>query len=370
MTCTPASSIIDGIVLEASDPQQMGRIKVWCPAIDGDLAYIKIENLPWATYVSPLAGQTRNYPAGSSGMKTKGLTSYGFWAVPKVGAQVIIALLYGDANRRFYIGSFFGDHGNRSLPTGRNRPDLAKAPVSDTFDPMEPQTSNMTAQFGGNLDASQAKTRGAFERQAAQDKDIKDGAEGYQKGVVKDSLDSQMYCLTTPGRHALIFQDHPSTSRVRLKTAEGNQVIFDDVNERIYVSTAAGKTWFELDKDGHVHLYGAASVSVSAGEDINFSAKGKINLSAGKDINIAAGGALKGTACGGLHLVGKSVNIESSAAFDILAAAKLTLTGSAVNLNGPPAQPAKCADTPSIVPNHEPWKRPATKGKRGTKWKE
>ena len=363
------NQIIEGIVLDTNDPQQMGRIKVWCPALDGDLDTVVVSNLPWAVYVSPLAGQTRDYPGGSSGLKTHGLLSYGFWAVPKVGAQVLIALLYSEPGRRFYLGSYFGDHGNRSLPTGRNRPDIAKAPVSDTFDPVEPQTTNLNAQFGGNLGASEAQTRGAYERQAAMDKTVKDGTEGYQSGVVDPDLDSQMYCLTTPGRHSIIFQDHPFTSRVRVKTAEGNQIIFDDVNERIYVSTAAGKTWVELDKDGHIHMYGADSVSVSSGGDINMSAKGKINLAAGKDINLAAGGALKGSACDGVHLVGKTVNIESSSTFDILAAAKLTLTGSAINLNGPPAQPAECADSPSIVPNHEPWTRPATSGKRGPKWK-
>ena len=362
-------NLVEGIVLETSDPQQMGRVKVWCPAIDGDLRYVNIENLPWAIYLSPLAGQTRDYPGGSSGAPTAGLASYGFWAIPKLGAQVIIALLYGDTNRRFYLGSYFGDHGNRSLPQGRNRPDLAKGPLSDTFDPIEPATTNLNAQFGGNLDVSEAKTRGAYERQAGQDKDVKDGTEGYQKGVVESGLDSQMYCLTTPGRHAIIFQDNPTTSRVRLKTAEGHQVILDDANERIYVSTAAGNSWIEMDKDGHVHLYGAASVSVSAGEDMNFSANGKINFSAGGDVNIAAGGALKGTACDGLHLMGQTVNIEASATFDILAAAKLTLTGSAINLNGPPAQPAECADSPAITPDHEPWARPATKGKRGSNWK-
>ena len=110
-------NLIDGVVVDTSDPQQMGRVKVWCPAIDGARDQYSVINLPWANYVSPLAGQTLNYPAGAEGAITPGFQSYGFWAIPKVGATVLVAILYGDVNRRYYIGSTFGDHGNRSLPT-------------------------------------------------------------------------------------------------------------------------------------------------------------------------------------------------------------------------------------------------------------
>lgn len=362
-------NLVEGLVMESNDPQQMGRLKVWCPAIDGDLAAVNVENLPWSIYVSPLAGQTRNYPAGSTGSKTNGLVSYGFWAVPKIGAQVVVGLLYGDVTRRFYLGSYFSDHGNRSLPTGRNRPDITNAPVSDTFDPIQPQTNNLNTQFDGDLDMSEAKTRGAYERQVAQDKDVRDGSEGYQKGVVNSDLDPQTYCLTTPGRHSLIFQDNPTTSRLRLKTADGHQVIFDDANERIYISAAQGKTWIELDKDGHVHLFGAASVSVAAGEDLNLSAGGSVNIAAGKDLNLTAAGHARLSACEDISLSGGTVNITSGGAFNILASGTILQTGSEIHLNGPGATEAPCATAPTIVPQHEPWVRPATKGKRGPNWK-
>lgn len=359
--------IVEGVVLDSSDPQQEGRLKVWCPAVDGD--NYSIEALPWATYVSPLAGQTLDYPGGSSAQPTLGFHSYGFWAIPKVGAAVLVGFLYGDVNRRFYLGSYFSTHGNRSLPTGRNRPDRAKAPVSDTFDPVEPQTSNLNAQFGGNLDAPQARTRGAYERQVAQDKDVKDGAEGYQKGVLESGLDPQTYCLTTPGRHVILFQDHPTTARLRLKSAEGHQVILDDANERIYVSTSHGKTWLELDKDGHVHLYGAASVSIGAGGDVNLAANGSVNIAAGGNLNLSAGGSARLSACGDVSLSGGTVNITSGGGFNILASGELLQTAATIHLNGPPATEAPCAGGPSITPDHEPWQRPTSTAKRGPNWK-
>ena len=361
-------NIIDGIVMDNNDPQQMGRVKVWCPAIDGDT--YKVDVTPWASYVTPLAGQTSNYPAGSRGTPTEGFHSYGFWAIPKVGASVVIGLMYGDVNRRYYLGSVFDDHGNRSLPTGRNREDYAPSPVSDTFDPVEPQTSNLNVQFSGDLKSSQAQTRGAYERSVAQDADVKDGTQGYQKSPNGPELDPQTYCLSTPGRHTIVFQDNPTNSRLRLKSADGHQIIFDDANERIYISTAKGNSYIELDSDGHVHVYAAESLSFSAGGDINFSTLGNFTVGAGGNIDLGAKGHGRFSACEDLSLSGGPVNIESSGVFNILAAGNLIQTGSKIHLNGPGAGKAECADKPTITPDHEPWTRPATKGTRGKNWKE
>jgi hypothetical protein len=360
-------NIVEGVVVDTSDPQQMGRMKVWCPSVDGD--NYNIDTLPWTSFVTPLGGQTRDFPAGSKGKKTKGLLSYGFWAIPKVGAAVLVILLYNSPSRRFYLGSYFNEHGNRSLPAGRNRPDLGnKSGVSDTFDPVEPQSSNLAVQFDNKLDAPEAITRGAYERQVAQDKSVKDGAEGYEKGVVENGLDPQTYCMVTPGHHALIMQDNPKNSRMRIKTADGHQIIFDDANERIYVSTAKGNTWIELDSDGHVHVFGSRSVSISAGEDLNLNANNNVNI-AGENINIAAGGSARVTACADLSLSGKGVSITSGGNFNILASGSLLATGSQIHLNGPGASEAACASLPTLVPGHEPWERPASKTTRNPNWK-
>jgi Type VI secretion system/phage-baseplate injector OB domain len=369
------SNLMEGVIVDTNDPQQMGRVKIWVPAIDGDL--YNIIDLPWATYVSPLAGQTRDYPAGPESNKTSGLMSYGWFAVPKTGALAIVGFLYGDSNRRIYLGSYFRDHGNRSLPAGRNRSDLGTSPLSDTFEPVQPQSNNLTAQFSGQLTASEAKTRGVYERAVAQDKTQKDGTEGYQTDLVdaKDSktgkaqYDPQTYSLSTPGRNALIFQDNPSNGRIRLKTAAGHQIILDDANERIYVSTARGNSWFEMDQDGRIHVYAADSISISSGADFNFTGGGNFNIGVSGNINIQAGAQLKMAACAGINISGNSVNMESSTKFDILAVANLQVTAKNIHFNGPAASSALCPDKPSIVPKHEPWVRSASKKPRNKNWK-
>ena len=370
--------LVEGIVIDTSDPQELGRLKVWCPSLDGD--NVRAETLPWVRYVSPLAGQAYDYPAGGTAGKAIGPVSYGMWAVPKIGAEVMIGFLYDDPNQRVYMGSFFRDSGNRSLPAGRNG---AGAPTSDTFDPIEPQTSNLSTQFQGKLATSIARTRGVYERQAAQAANEKTTEEGYSTRVVAapegglnadplvSTLDPQTYSITTPGRHAIIMQDDPKFARVRIKTAEGHQVILDDANERIYVSTAHGKSWIELDLDGHVHVYAAESISVSSGKDLNLSALGSVNISAGANFNVGAAGFARISACADASITGDTgVNITAGAAFNILAAGRLFQTAEHIHLNGPAASAAPCASKPSSTPSHEPWERPVTTGKRGPNWKE
>lgn len=365
---------MEGVVVDTNDPQQMGRLKMWVPAVDGD--QYNINDLPWSTYSSPLAGQTRDYPAGPNAAVTAGLESYGFWAIPKSGALCIVGFMYGDPNKRVYLGSYYRDHGNRSLPVGRNRPDLAQAPVSDTFDPVQPQTTNLNAQFRGNLAASEARTRGAYERQVAQDKTEKDGTEGYQVDLIEpkdekgaNQYNSQTYAFSTPGRHALIFQDNPENGRVRIKTAAGHQIILDDANERIYVSTAKGASWFEMDQDGRIHVYAADSISFSTGGDFNITAVGDFNVSAGGDVNVQAGGTGKIASCASMNISGAGINIESTSSLNILAAAAMLQTAPTIHLNGPKASSAVCPDATSVVPTHEPWTRAGSKIARNKNWK-
>jgi phage gp45-like len=407
--------IYEGQVVQTDDPDQMGRVKVWIPALDGE--EFEIERLPWAEYAPPLGGFTVEYPAGSSDGDNSH-AAYGFWAIPKMGATVLCLFLGGDPRRRLYFASTLRLHRNRSLPVGRNADGYGKpGPFGDAGDDsglqlnkMEPGFTNLREQFQNQLTESEAVTRGVYERQVAQPKFEKDGSEGYSKTPVAGQtyLDSQTYCFVTPGRNAMIMQDDPAHARLRMKTANGHQVIFDDANERIYISTDKGKSWLEMDSDGHVHVFGAASFSVRATEDINLSADGEINLEAKKGINIKAGDDIKiSTAkslnltatkdgffsvCGNLNLFSeKTIYLTSDGSFDVNSTSDVTISagremdlksnssmklgGSRIDLNGPTprtAEKASCgiaANGPTVIPGHEPWKRPASKATRGKNWK-
>lgn len=411
----PVPYIMEGQVVDTNDPDQMGRIRAWIPALDGE--NFTIEDLPWVNYAAPFGGFTVDYPAGGVPVKNESHSAYGFWAVPKVGSTVLIFCLNANSTARYYFAATLRKHRNRSLPAGRNTDFNGKqgpygdvASADGSLFPIEPAYSNLREQFQNKLDSSIAKTRGAYERQVAQPKTEKDGKEGYQPNAADPSyLDPQTYCFVSPGRHALIMQDHPSTSRLRLKTAEGHQVIFDDANERIYVSTSRGKSWVEIDADGHIHVFGADSISMRSGGDINMFADGNINMQADKGVNISsvnsdvritsgadyhlkATGSVYESACGTFNLNSESsLHLSSAGNLDLLTSASAAITASSsvnvsgdsvgvqgqrINLNSGSvrrAQEAACAQQasdPSIVPGHEPWKRPVSEHPRGPNWKE
>lgn len=407
--------IMEGQVIDTSDPDQMGRAKIWVPALDGENS--EPENLPWTEYASPFMGFTVEYPAGGVPVGNTSHAAYGFWAIPKIGATVLVFCLNADPSQRFYFAGTGRLHRNRSLPAGRNADHFGKqGPWGDAgdgtgnLDPIQPAFDNIRAQFQNRITESEALTRGAFERQVAQAKTDKDGTEGYSPNAADSSyLDPQTYCLVTPGRHAIIMQDDPKFSRLRLKTAEGHQIIFDDANERIYMSTAKGRSWVELDQDGHINVFGAESISIRAGKDINMFADRDINIEANRAINVKANtGDIKINTTKSFHLNTKEsiiqsacgifdINSESSlkitagknidvlakgdvattagAKFDIKAGNQLVQTGSKIHLNGPTARtadPASCAQLasdPTVVPGFEPWTRPAPATSRGPNWK-
>ncbi len=367
--------IVEGIVLDTSDPDQMGRCKIWIPAVDGEL-YSKDE-LPWAEYASPFNGQVTDYRSGRQNLTTMGPVSYGFWSIPKIGSQVLVFFLNGDPNRRLYFASYFGLHCNRSLPDGRNINRPAKGGsgrFSDTYEPIHPSMDNLKQQFKDKLDAPQAKSRGVWERQVAQDKNQKDGLDGYSVNTVDESvLDPQTYCWVTPGHNAIIMQDNPEDCRVRIKTAEGNQIILDDSNERIYVSTARGGCWLEFDEDGHIHLFGKESISIRSGKDLNIVADNNINIEAKNDINIkAVNGAMNVSSKGKMSIQSASENLHITACLELHGIGKtgIHMDGETVNLNSGTAECGSDPNDPKIVPDHEPWKRPPTTITRNKFWKE
>lgn len=407
------NNICLGYVVATDDPNQDGRVKVYVPSWDGN-SY-DVENLPWATYCSPFAGMTTDYPAGGTEASTESVISYGMWAVPKLGASVAVFLLDGDTSARCYFGGIVRPVSNRSLPRGRNYDgNNNHGPLSDLHDQqgnhslVEPAFGHLVKQFNSDLNAPEAITRGAFEKAVAQSSKMSDGSDGYTTNPKDPSyLDSQTYCFTTPGRNSIIMQDDPRWCRIRLVTPSGQQLILDDTNERIYLSTNEGHSWLEMDSDGHIQLYGAESFSVRSGNDINFFADknfnveasainlkatgGSISLHSSADTSIKANGAIIASGCRAVDISSEGVmrlnsvaNLDlSSNAMAVLTAKSgvdlggsgvLVLAGSTVQVKGScrsAAQPSCPSATPSVslLPTHEPWKRPVSKKKRNKNWR-
>jgi hypothetical protein len=396
-----------GIVEDTNDPAQMGRVRVYCPSIDHEDH--KIDDLPWTLYAAPFGGAIKYMVSGPDGDTTYGPTSYGFWGIPKQGATVLVQFINGDTNYRVWTGCLYPSMGQRGLPAGRGL-DITKekpfpyGPFSDSYEDIQPARRNLEE---AGLHDKHYFTRGGYERQISQAITDKDGTEGYAKNPSKPKeFDPQGYCIVTPGQHYISMQDAADFCRVRIKTTTGHQIIMDDTNDRIYISTNRGKSWFEMDSDGHIHFYGAASISMTTDEDFNITALGNINMNAGGSINMTAADTIQGTAganinlnsgCSTLITTGDNFEVKttanialSSAKFDVAstgnmvlnggkvdikAGGNLTQSGAQIHLNTSAAAvaakaiAAPKAQLPGIVPEHEPWGRPKSDEARNKFWK-
>jgi uncharacterized protein (DUF2345 family) len=278
-----------GIVKNNADAAQHGRLQIYIPSIDSK--YYKLEDLPWALYASPFGGSVANVKAGRSGSTISGVTTYGFWAIPKIGAQVLVGFLEGDPHVRYWFSSLYIPQMTRTLPQSIDG-GLTEIEPSELYPQsvIDFQHSNLV-KAGLEPGSLHYKTRGGYERSVSYPSNNdtnKPTTNGYgKKPSQTDVADSQTICLTSPGRHYFVMSDVDEYCRIRLKTAEGSQIIFDDTNERIYISTAQGKNWIEMDEgNGKVYIYSDSKFIVRAKNDIDFYSDENINIVAKKRVNI------------------------------------------------------------------------------------
>ena len=292
--------LVMGIVRDNDDPQQMGRLKVYIPSLDSK--FYKTKDLPWAMYVTPFGGVIKDMKVGREETEVSNITAYGMWSVPKNGAHVLCGFLNGNTQMRFWIGCIYPTDLNRSLPQALNDPD-SKELKTEIHEPedsdeekseiklestvIDPLMSNLK-EAGLGPDDDNFKTRG-WERSVAYPSSEKEKPDddGYaKKPGGGDEKDSQIFSFTTPGRHYITMSDVPDHCRIRIRTTAGQQVILDDTNERIYISTAKGRNWIEIDEDGRIFVYAKDEINIRSEDDINIKSEKNINIKAKQKINL------------------------------------------------------------------------------------
>ena len=323
-----SKTITTGIVVDTDDPLQMGRLRVFCPNLNDDPK--KIHHLPWAVYVPPFGGviSSSEYArgVGKGPEKTSGSVAYGFWGIPEQGAKVIVACIDGDIRRRVWLGTMHEHQETHTLFHGRYKwsddDGEPNGPLSSTEEPIEPLYTNMGKAVQGDRESREWKTRYAdyqataispFEEppnEQRAEEYIDDlnanitenetddwvkpilGAHGYDwsgnKGV-GSHLASRVFGFSSPGGHTISMDDRAYNSRIRIRSATGQQIILDDTNERIYMSTNEGANWIEMDSNGNIDVFAERRVSIHAEKDINFSTEESFRVKAKKGIYMYAG---------------------------------------------------------------------------------
>lgn len=321
-----SNNLTTGIVVDTDDPLQMGRLRVFCPALNDSPK--KLHHLPWAVYVPPFGGVISNPSfargTGKGPHSTDGATAYGFWGVPEQGAKVIVACIDGDERRRVWLGCMYDHQETHTLFHGRFKWEgdgSVDGPLSSKNSPIQPLYDNMQKAFDGDTSSPEWKTRQAEYQSSAvildegdpnsekpnygdqqfrhiseaeKDEWVKPilGAHGYDwsgNKAVGSHLAPRVYGFSTPGGHAISMDDRPTNSRIRIRSATGQQIILDDTNERIYVSTNEGANWVEMDSNGNIDIYAKRRVSIHAEKDINFSTDETFRVKAKKGIYMYSG---------------------------------------------------------------------------------
>lgn len=161
--------------------------------------------------------------------------------------------------------------------------------------------------------------------------------------------------ITTRGKHVLSLDDDPEHKEIRLKTTDGNQMVFDDTNKHISLSTPEGAHLVKLDYDkkvlsaeteyGHKLTMddGAKSIALQTKEGHILrldDAKQVLALQDGKGkhvfqidaagglVSITTDGDMEFTAKGALNISAKEITMEAAkGAFNVKAAKDLVLDG-------------------------------------------
>jgi len=311
-----------GVVVDTDDPLQQGRLRVFCPSYNDDPK--KLLHLPLCSYVSPVGGviSQEDYARGSTpGLESsKGATHYGFWAIPEIGAHVLVACINGDSRRRVWLGCLPSHQETHTTAHGRYKHEggAVDGPLTSEGQPIQPTYNKLKEAFNDKTDSSEWKTRGADYQVSGvfdvpspdktvyldddYDKIVENetdewvkkilGEHGYDWSGYKNLgsfLASRVQSWTTPGFHSISMDDRPFNSRIRVRTTGGNQIILDDTNERMYFSTSGGKSWIEMDAAGNIDCYAERRMSFHAEKELNFSAGESIRFKSSGFISMYAG---------------------------------------------------------------------------------
>ncbi|MHA2404853.1 MAG: phage baseplate assembly protein V, partial [Candidatus Kariarchaeaceae archaeon] len=107
-----------GTVVDTNDPQQMGRVRAQCIALN-DPKNGDVDQVPWAMYAAPFAGTVQRGTRGDENTEVSGPVAYGMWAIPKVGSQVLVMCLDGNPQTRVWVGCLHTELAPHTMPHGR-----------------------------------------------------------------------------------------------------------------------------------------------------------------------------------------------------------------------------------------------------------
>ena len=287
-------------IINNIDVSRTGRVQVF-------IAALTIDNLGKTGYhdaiwTSPFAGSTNPRAVGKEiENPDQSTSSYGWWGqVPDVGNMVLVA--FGDGNSKFpfVISCLFPDmFANMvpGIPAGKNYQDPTKL-----LPTVEKNKRTADIKHGDTFRPIQHTLAEAIVKQGL----ISDATRGAGDSGSRRESPSEVFGILTPGPrkseitgsekdydvrlggHQFVMDDNLDSRQIRIRSAEGNQVLLDDNEGVIYLINKSGRAWVEMNSLGDIHIFGEGSINMRAKESFNLRADHNINIEAGQNINIKA----------------------------------------------------------------------------------
>lgn len=392
-----------GTVKNNVDPMRTGRVQVFIQELGGN----PDDQSSWRTvqYASPFMGVTP--PPSINGQADKraaGQTfsgnphSYGFWmAPPDLEVNVLCIFVNGDPFKGYWFACL-PDWPNTHMVPGIGYSDKLAKPTVEYNGDNDPAAAIVDfwakQKTEHTIIADQMRSQGI----------IDDSCRGPISSSMYRESPSYVYGFSTPGRklseqwvncqgtqqpfdkkskgrrggHSLVMDDGDADGNnelMRLRTAQGHQIMMNDSCGFIHVINSTGTAWFELDYAGNINFYSEGDFNVKAkgmikldGEKgVNISSKSNISIYAMQGVKISsiaavdlyAVGYVKVTSGSEVHLSGTKMHITGTVCTAILGGTHLDLFGKCLSLNSAKVTPASTASLGSAaqgMPSHEPWR--------------
>jgi len=402
-----------GVVKNNVDPMRAGRLQIWISELGGDPE----DSTAWRTvqYASPFFGVTpppstaanAENPSGED-RRTSGQSfennphSYGFWMCPPdLGVKVICTFINGDPFKGYWFACI------PDWPNMHMVPAIAAGAVSDSA----PGAPLVPVVEYNEQKEDVGKIAEFYNRQKTPHNIIRDQyiAQGLDKdkdrGPITSSSfresPSQVFGFSTPGRalkqpnygpngdgevnpnvigrrggHSFVMDDGDAdgnSALVRLRTAAGHQIMMHDNTGFIYLITASGKSWIEMDAGGNINFYADGQFNAKSRGPMNFESmagvkiKGtSVDISATNSAKVSGNGSLDLNSDGmtkvnggkGLHLKGMNTYLTGDKCVQLNGGSHLDASAGCITLNGKQATKAQAAGNaapPTAMPTKEPW---------------
>lgn len=313
-----------GYVKKNSDSFKMGRLEVWIPEFASDPndedSWFRVQ------YCSPMAGAT---PAQNNKKEGRELDdtqqSYGWWSVPPdIDNQVVVMFINGDPNRGIYIGGLYQQFMNHMVPG---------IPTGTSFQEGEEGSDPPVAEYNKwdpSITNSDNQTRARFEplHEGLKNQGLyTDSQRGpSNSGARRDEI-PVVHGFKSPGGTQFVIDDDEENPHVRIRTANGTQLLINDAAGYVYMISGNGNSWFQISDEG-IDAYTSNSISMRSQQDINFHADGNMNLYARRGMNIFGGGGGSMQFGKGLDLlVGSDCNISSAGGMNLMTKGAANISG-------------------------------------------